>query len=336
MAEDRVIEGRKADHIKICLEEDVSFGKTNGFERYEFEHCALPDVNLDEIDLSTGFLGKPFNYPFFICAITGGTPEAEKINKALAKAAESLGIGFGLGSQRAMLKDPSLKKTYDVREVAPSTFIAGNIGAVQLPEYNIEQIDSLVSDLKLDALCIHLNPAQEAVQLEGDTKWEGVFYKIKEVASSVGFPVIAKEIGCGISRMVAKQLKECKVAAIDVAGAGGTSWAKVEQYRSDADFDTFNEWGIPTAQCLAEVREEVKLPLIASGGIRNGIEVAKALAMGASLAGFASPVLKPATQGFKEVVAYFEGIAKELKTAMFLLNARNIDELRKVATLKYV
>ncbi|MBN2102005.1 MAG: type 2 isopentenyl-diphosphate Delta-isomerase [Candidatus Aenigmarchaeota archaeon] len=335
MAEDKTIENRKADHIRICLDEDVSFSKKTGFERYELEHCALPDVNIGDIDLSTGFLGKPFNYPFFICAITGGTNEAEKINKTLAKAAESLGIGFGLGSQRAMLKDPSKKKSYEVRDVAPSAFIAGNIGAVQLPEYNIEQIDSLVSDLRLDALCIHLNAAQEAVQKEGDTNWQGVFHKIKEVASSVKFPVIVKEVGNGISGRVAKELKECKVSAIDIAGAGGTSWTKVEQYRNNSS-DTFNEWGIPTAQALTEVRQEVKLPLIASGGIRSGIDAAKALVMGANLVGFALPVLKPATEGFEEVVAYFERIAKELRTAMFLVNASNLEELRRNAVLKYI
>ncbi len=336
MVDDKTIENRKADHIKICLEEDVSFKKTNGFERYELEHCALPNLNLDEINLATEFLGKPFNYPFFITAITGGTSEAEKINKNIAKAAESLGIGFGLGSQRAMLRDPSLKKTYYAREIAPSTFIAGNIGASQLSEYNIEQIDSLVSDLNIDALCIHLNSAQEAVQPEGDKNWEGVYSMLKGVASSVRFPIIAKEVGHGISGLVAKQLKDCKVSAIDIAGAGGTSWTKVEQYRTKADFDSFNEWGIPTAKCLAEVREEVKLPLIASGGMRNGIEAAKALAMGADLVGFALPVLKPATEGFESVVAYFEKIAKELRTAMFLVNASNLEELRRNAVLKCV
>jgi len=241
MVDDKTIENRKADHIKICLEEDVSFKKTNGFERYELEHCALPNLNLDEINLATEFLGKPFNYPFFITAITGGTSEAEKINKNIAKAAESLGIGFGLGSQRAMLRDPSLKKTYYAREIAPSTFIAGNIGASQLSEYNIEQIDSLVSDLNIDALCIHLNSAQEAVQPEGDKNWEGVYSMLKGVASSVRFPIIAKEVGHGISGLVAKQLKDCKVSAIDIAGAGGTSWTKVEQYKTKANFNSFNK-----------------------------------------------------------------------------------------------
>ncbi|NOX71965.1 MAG: type 2 isopentenyl-diphosphate Delta-isomerase [Candidatus Micrarchaeota archaeon] len=336
MDKEKIIENRKADHIKICLEKDVEFKKTNGFESYDFEHYALPDINMDEIDLRTRFLGKPFNYPFFITAITGGTVQAEKINKTLAKAAEAIGIGFGLGSQRAMLKDHSLKKTYDVRGVAPSTFIAGNIGAVQLPEYNMEQIDSLVTDLNLDALCIHLNAAQEAVQPEGDTSWEGVADKIKEMSKSTNFPVIAKETGCGISGKTAKLLKDLKVSAIDISGAGGTSWVKVEQYRSNSDMNIFNEWGIPTAQSLIETVQEVDIPVIASGGIRNGLEVAKALAMGASLAGFALPVLKHATKGFESVVAYFEKIADELRTAMFLVNASNLEELRKNTIIKVV
>jgi len=334
MSENKTIENRKADHIRICLEEDVSFRKSNGFDRYEFIHCALPDINLDEINLGTGFLGKPFNYPFFITGITGGTPEAEKINKNIAKAAENLGIGFGLGSQRAMLRDSSLKKTYYMREEAPSAFIAGNIGAAQLSEYNIEQIDSLVSDLNLDALCIHINSAQEAVQPEGDTNWEGVSSMLKGVAKSVRFPIIVKEVGHGISGTVARSLKDCKVSAIDISGAGGTSWTKVEKYRTGNNFDVFDEWGIPTAECLSEVRKEVNLPLIASGGMRNGIEAAKALSMGANLVGFGLPVLKPATQGFKSIVDYIENLAKELRIAMFLVNARNIEELREVK-LKY-
>lgn len=337
MSEEKQIESRKIDHIKICLEEDVEFRKkTTGFERYEFTHYALPDINYDEIDLSTNFLGKPFNYPFFICAMTGGTPQAEKLNKTLAKAAEALGIGFGLGSQRAMLKDPSLKKTYDVRTDAPSAFIAGNIGAVQLSEYNLEQLISLVSDLRLDALCVHLNAAQEAAQPEGDTNFKGISRKLKELCSSVKFPVIAKETGCGISGQVAKQLKDCKVSAFDVSGAGGTSWIKVEKYRSNKPLNNFDEWGIPTAQSLVEVIEKGERPVIASGGIRTGLDAAKALAMGASLAGFALPVLKPAMEGFESVVDYFEGIAKELKTAMFLSNSGNLYELRKNADLKYV
>lgn len=337
MSEEKQIETRKADHIKICLEEDVEFSKkTTGFERYELTHCALPDINFDEIDLSTSFLGKPFNYPFFISAMTGGTPQAEKLNKTLAKAAESLGIGFGLGSQRAMLKDPAMKKTYEVRDIAPSAFIAGNIGAVQLPEYNIEQIDSLVSDLHLDALCIHLNAAQEAAQPEGDTDFSGIQKKIKELCSTVRFPVIAKETGCGISGSVAKRLKDARVSAFDVSGAGGTSWVKVEKFRDRSPLENFDEWGIPTSQSLVETLEKGERPTIASGGMRTGLDAAKALAMGASLVGFALPVLKPATKGFEEVVEYFERIANELKIAMFLVNAGNLDELRKNAIIKYV
>ena len=336
MEEVNIVENRKADHIRICLEEDVESEKTNGFERYEFTHCAIPDINFDEIDLSTAFLGKPFNYPFFICAMSGGTPQAEKLNRTLAKAAEALGIGFGLGSQRAMLKDPSLKKTYDVRSDAPSAFIAGNIGAVQLSEYNLEQIISLVADLNLDGLCVHLNAAQEAAQPEGDINFRGIARKLKDLCSSVKFPVIAKETGCGISGSVAKQLKECKVSAIDISGAGGTSWIKVEKYRSKKPLDNFDDWGIPTAQSLAETLEKGERPVIASGGIRNGIDAAKALAIGASLVGFSLPVLKPATEGFENVVEYFEGIAKELKTAMFLTNSGNLYELRKNNVLKYV
>jgi isopentenyl-diphosphate delta-isomerase len=326
---------RKNDHIRICLERPVEFKKTNGFERYELVHHALPEMDLDKIDLSTRFLGKKFSAPLFIEAMTGGSPETEKINKNLAEAAEKTGIGMGVGSQRAALENPRLTYTYNVvRDVAPHIFLLGNLGAVQILKYDIDQIKKAVEMINADGLAIHFNAAQEVVQKEGNKEWYGVLEKIKHVCSSVDFPIIAKETGCGISARTAKMLEHAGVKAIDVAGAGGTSWAKVEYYRGSSQSRIFSEWGIPTAESLCQCVKTVKIPVIASGGIRNGIEVAKALAMGGSLAGLALPLLKPATQSWKAVKERLDLIITELKTTMFLTGAKNIEELKKVGIVK--
>jgi len=321
---------RKDEHIKICLEKDVEFKKTNGFEYVELEHKALPEIERGEINLETKFLGKKFSAPLFIEAMTGGTKKGEYINKNLAKAAEALGIGMGVGSQRAMLEDKKLVKTYYVRDVAPNIFLLGNIGAVQLKTYDFESIFWLVDAIKADGLAVHLNVAQELAQKEGDKKWEGVYNDISDLCKKADFPVIVKETGCGISGKIAKSLEDAGVKAIDVAGAGGTSWTRVEGYRNKRDMKHIEEWGIPTAFALKDVLENVKIPVIASGGIRNGLEVAKALAMGASLVGIALPLLKPATISWQKVKTRLEKIIEELKDVMFLVGAKNIKELQKV------
>jgi isopentenyl-diphosphate delta-isomerase len=332
----RKTQGRKMDHIRICLEKDVEFRKSNGFENYEFEHHALPEVDFENIDCSCEFLGKKFRYPLIITGITGGTDLSGKINKNLAMACESLGIGMGLGSQRAMLENPDLAYTYQIRHLAPSVLILGNIGATQLRDYEIDRIILLIEDVRADGLAIHLNPAQEISQEEGDSKWKGILKEIQKLTRSVKFPVIAKEIGCGISGDIAKQLVGSGINAIDVSGAGGTSWIRVESYRSKKRMGNFLEWGIPTASALKDVLAKVKVPVIASGGIRTGLDVAKAICMGASLAGFALPVLKPATQSWEKVKNEIENIIFELKVCMFLVGANNLKELRKVKLIQKI
>jgi isopentenyl-diphosphate delta-isomerase len=320
---------RKNDHIRICLEKNVEFSKNNGFERYEFIHKALPDVNLSEIDTSTEFLGKRFRLPFFIEAMTGGSPETEKINKNLARAAEELGIGMGLGSQRAMLEDSKLVYTYKVRDVAPSIFLLGNIGAVQLSGYSLEEISALLKDINADGLAVHLNAAQEMSQPEGDKDWRDVLVYIEKLCKDTDFPVVVKETGCGISGEVARKLEQAGAACIDVAGAGGTSWIRVEHHRGSRTAEPFFEWGLPTAESLRQCRDAVKIPLIASGGMRTGLDCAKALAMGASLAGFALPLLRPAMESHKEVTKKLEALAGEFRKAMLLVGARNIHQIRE-------
>ena len=319
---------RKVEHIDICLNRDVEYRKSNGFERYEFEHNALPELDFDKIDTSTTFLGKRFSAPIFIEAITGGSPESERINRNLAKAAQTVGIGMGVGSQRAALEDPALSRTYKVRDVAPDIFLLGNIGGAQISQYQ-NRLGELMEMIGADAVAVHLNAAQEMAQKEGNRNFENVLESIKRAADS-GIPIIAKEVGCGISGSAARKLEEAGVSAIDVAGSGGTSWIKVDYLRGEKDMESFLEWGIPTAECLRQCSEqEIHVPVIASGGVRNGLEVAKALAMGASLAGMALPLLKPATESAEAVVAKLESIVKELRTAMLLVGARDIETLRK-------
>lgn len=320
---------RKQDYIRICAEKDVRFSKTSGFERYEFEHQALPEINLQDIDPSLIFFGKKFKVPFFIEALTGGAPGTEKINRNLAAAAEEVGIGMGLGSQRAMLKDPGVTYTYQVRDVAPNIFLLGNIGAVQLSSFRIEEITAMVQNVQADGLAIHLNPAQEICQPEGDTDWRHILENITRVCRESPFPVFVKETGCGLNREIARRLETAGVSGLDVAGAGGTSMNKVEFYRGSRTAEAFCDWGIPTADSLKQCREAVQLPLIASGGIRTGLDCAKAMAMGASLVGFAWPLLKPALKSPQAVVKKLSDLTRELIQTMLLVGARDIPELQK-------
>ncbi|MHC4307823.1 MAG: type 2 isopentenyl-diphosphate Delta-isomerase [Planctomycetota bacterium] len=321
---------RKSDHIRICLDEAVEFNKTNGFERYEFDHNALPEIDWDEIDTSTTFMGKRFSAPILIEAMTGGTSEARKINHNLARAAGELGIGMGVGSQRAAVENQEMASTYQIRHVAPKIFILANLGAAQIIKYSAEQIRSAVSMIDADALVIHLNTAQEIFQRQGHREWKNVLAGINR-ACSLGFPVIVKEVGCGISADVARKLEDAGVSAIDVAGAGGTSWVKVEQYNHNSKTaGNFCEWGIPTADSLAQCVKTVKIPLISSGGIRTGLDIAKSIAMGASLAGIALPLLKPATESHEAVKERLEEMITELKATMLLVGARSIEELKRI------
>ncbi|MFQ5945405.1 MAG: type 2 isopentenyl-diphosphate Delta-isomerase, partial [Anaerolineae bacterium] len=283
------MEERKADHIRISLEEDVEpMEVSSGFDRYRFEHQALPELTLSEIDLSTSFLGKPLSAPLLISSMTGGVEEALAINRNLARAGQEHGIAMGLGSLRAALEEPGMAATYRVRDQAPDLLLLANLGAVQLNYgYGVDECRRAVELVEADGLILHLNPLQEAVQPEGNTDFSGLLSKIGRVCKALEVPVIVKEVGWGVSRRVARMLEDAGVAAIDVAGAGGTSWTEVERHRARTATArsvaaAFSGWGIPTAESLLEVRAAAPdLEAIASGGIRNGVDIAKALALGA-------------------------------------------------------
>jgi len=316
------IQSRKEAHVKIAARPDSEYRKSAGFEDIEFQHCSLPEQSLDKIDLSTTFLGCRLSSPIAIEGMTGGYPNAAKINRALAKAANEANVMFGLGSQRAMLKHPELKKTYQVRDVAPDVFLVGNIGAVQLREYSPKTIEGMLKDVDADVLALHLNPLQEAVQPEGDRDWAGVLGQIRALCDSIDIPVIAKETGAGISAHAALQLKEAGISAIDVSGSGGTSWSRVE-YKRGKPVPGFEEWGIPTAVSIAQCRGI--LPLIGSGGIRDGIDAAKCIALGCEISGAARPFLIA-----KNPLSLMREWEMQLRTVMFLTGSKNIPSLKHV------
>lgn len=337
-------EERKADHIEICLEENVQARKTTtGFEDLSLVHKALPEIERKKIDLSTTVFGYKFSAPIFVGAMTGGTPKALKINAAIAEAVEELNLGIGVGSQRAAIDNPKLERSFTVvREKAPTAFIVANIGGPQLVgKYSVKEARKAVEMIEANALAIHLNALQEAVQPEGETKFSGLLKKIGEVAQALEVPVIVKETGAGIAAEEAKMLEEAGVAGIDVAGVGGTSWAAVEYYRAKRRKDSFHQrlgetfwdWGIPTAVSLVETVQSVSLPVIASGGIRRGIDVTKALALGASLTSVAYPILQPATKGPEEVKKILQFLIGEARNAMFLVGANSVKKLEKVSVV---
>lgn len=327
---------RKLDHVRINLEEDVQGrGITTGFERYRFVHQALPELNLAEIDLSTSLLGKTLHAPLIISSMTGGAESLERINLTLAEAAQFTGVGMGVGSQRAAIKDPSLAYTYQVRRVAPDILLLANLGAIQLNYgYTVDECRRAVDMIEADALILHLNVLQESVQPEGDTNWRGLLARIAEVCRQLEVPVIGKEVGWGISEQVARQLAEAGVAAIDVAGAGGTSWSEVERHRAPTEFlqrvaGAFIDWGIPTAESIQMARRGApELPIIASGGLRDGIDAAKAIALGATATAMASPYLKRAVEGVEAVVEEIEIISQQLRVTMMCVGAENIAALQ--------
>lgn len=318
---------RKSSHIKICLEQDVAFTKSNGFERVELAHAPLPEIDRKTIDTACSFCGKTFCAPFVIEAMTGGAPESFTINENLAIAAQQCGIGMVLGSQRAMLLSPEMAYTYQVRKFAPDIFLMGNIGASQLKEFSVLEIRRMVESVGADALAIHLNAVQELCQPDGDTDWTGILLKIEELTAKIHLPVIVKETGSGLTAGAASALEQSGVAAIDIGGAGGTSWAKVEHFRGSTAAKHFLEWGIPTAESLVECARAVDLPIVASGGIRNGVEGVKAIALGACLVGMALPFLKPATVSAEAVAEKIQTLTKELMDAMFLIGTSNIGEI---------
>lgn len=332
---------RKADHIRIATTYNVQAKKnTTGFEDVHFVHKALPEIDKDEVDLSTTVFNHKFSAPLMVSAITGGTNEARKINAAIATVVEELGLGMGVGSQRAALEDKRLEKTFIIaRKKAPTAFIVANIGGVQLVRgYGVKEVRRAIEMIDADAIAIHLNPLQEAVQPEGETSFRGVLYRIGEIAKELDKPVIVKETGAGIAAEEARKLEAAGVKGIDVSGAGGTSFAAVEFFRAKGGRnlhrrrlgEIFWDWGIPTAISLVEVAQTVNIPVIASGGIRSGLDAAKALALGASLASLAQPVLQAAVEGgVKRIRRTLSLLIEELKNAMFLTGAGNLEQLRK-------
>lgn len=330
------IQRRKSDHIRINLGKDVLSGYTNGLEEYALEHCALPEINLADISTRTEFLGYQLQLPLIISSMTGGNKEGQVINRNLAQAAEAKGVAIGLGSQRPMLEKTELKVSYKIREWAPNIPILGNIGAVQFNYgLTIDDCKKLIESIDANGLILHLNPLQEALQPEGEKDFSGLIKKIEGLCKEVKFPVLVKEVGWGISAPMAKKLIDAGVSAIDVAGAGGTSWAMVEANRiSDERMQKiahdFKDWGIPTAQCIRDIRSTNKeIQLIASGGIHNGVEMAKCIALGANLCGMAGGLLRAGAESAQKVVEAIDDLSKELRIAMFSTGNKDISSLSK-------
>ena len=327
--------GRKADHIRIAVEEDVTFGAlTTGLERFRFVHQALPEVDLDAVETATTLLGRRLAAPILISCMTGGVARGGLINRTLAAAAQHAGVAIGVGSQRAALDDPALAETFEVRELAPDVPLLANLGAAQIsgPE-GIVRSRAVVDMIGADALVIHVNPLQEALQPEGTTTFAGLIDRIADVAAAVDVPVVVKEVGWGIAENIARRLAEVGVAGIDVAGAGGTSWSEVERRRIDDQVmvrvaEEFREWGIRTAESVLACRRGYPDGLvIASGGLRTGLDAAKAIALGADAAGFAAPLLKAAVVSRRAVDERLRGIIEGLRIAMFCVGAKTVADL---------
>jgi isopentenyl-diphosphate delta-isomerase len=325
---------RKSDHIQIAIEKDIQSGLSNGLERLQFTHNAVPELDLNKIDTSTIFFEKRLALPLLISSMTGGTKAATKINQSLAEAAQTIGVAMGLGSQRAAIEEPSLESTFQIRQYAPDILLFANLGAVQLNYgYGIDECRRAVDMVEADALILHFNPLQEALQPEGNVNFSGLLNKIKVICNQLDVPVIAKEVGWGISPHAATQLIEAGVSAIDVAGAGGTSWAQVEMHRTQDKVQSqiaanFIKWGIPTADVLIGVHEALPhIPLVASGGLRNGIDICKCIAIGANIGAIAGPFLKAASRSTDAVLALLEQIMREICICMFATGSSNLSSL---------
>jgi isopentenyl-diphosphate delta-isomerase len=331
-----MLEQRKSEHLHINLEKDVAFPRvTTGLERYFFVHNALPEIALGEVDVSTAFLGRRLQLPLLISSMTGGTAEAQRINQHLAAGAQAAGIALGLGSLRAAIEAPHLADTFQVRHLAPDIPLLANLGAVQLNAgFDLKECQKAVELVEADALIFHLNPLQEALQSDGDADWRGLLGKVEKVCRHLEVPVIAKEVGWGISAQVARRLVDAGVTVIDVAGAGGTSWSQVEMHRAPNErrrrlCAQFADWGIPTAEAIVKVRKAIPdVPLVASGGMRSGMDLAKALALGADMGGLAGPFLKAANVSAEAVADLATEMAEVLRTTMFCLGTPNVGGLK--------
>ena len=326
---------RKTRHLDVCLDEDVASRLDAGWDAVRLRHEALPEIALADVDVSTSFLGRTLRAPLLISSMTGGTSRAAEINRRLARAADAAGIAFALGSGRAMLEDARLRATFDVRPIAPKLMLFANLGAVQL-NYGVRTDDArrLVDTLRADGLYLHLNPLQEALQPGGDTNFRSLEPKITALCAALDVPVIAKSVGSGIAPSTAARLLACGVAAIDVAGAGGTSWARVEGKRSGDSVreriaEAFGDWGYATPRATAAVRRALpEVPLVASGGIRHGVQIAKALALGADLAGLALPFLRAADESDAAVATLIDELITALRIAVFATGSRGVGGLR--------
>jgi len=326
---------RKQSRLDLCEHGAVEYtGKTTLLEEVDLVHDALPELAVDDVDLGVDFLGKRLRAPLLVTGMTGGTDEAAAINRDLACVAEEHGIAFGLGSQRAMRDHPELTYTYAVRAHAPTTLVLANLGVVQAVATQTSEVARLIAAVQADALCLHLNPGQEMIQPGGDRDFRGALDAVARLVRELPVPVVVKETGCGVSRAVATRLRDAGVRTIDVSGAGGTSWVRVETLRADparqALGQVFSDWGIPTAAALAGARG-LGVDLIGSGGIRNGLEVAKVLALGARVAGLALPVFRAYREGGLGAARRFvERLLAELRTAMVLTGSPNVDALGRV------
>jgi isopentenyl-diphosphate Delta-isomerase len=327
---------RKSDHLRICLNEEVQFKTlTTGFADYFFQHQALPEIDLSAIDLSVQLFHKTLAAPIIISSMVGGIGPAADINRNLARSAQQLGLALGIGSERFLIESPAVQNYFQVREVAPDILLFANLGAIQLNySFGVKECLHAIQAIDADALILHLNPLQEALQPGGNTNFRGIAAKIHQVCVELPVPVIVKEVGCGISAEVAAQLVQAGVAGIDIAGAGGTCWSEIERMRITDDLGAkvagaFAGWGIPTAESLIAVRQVApRLPVIASGGIRSGLDIAKAIALGADAAGLGWPLLKLAAESTEEVAKYLQESISVLKIAMFCIGAPNIAQLK--------
>lgn len=325
------LEKRKAEHVRIVAKDPSMDRRKFYFDPIRLTHRALPEINLADVDPSVKFLGKKLSFPFMISSMTGGGDKAlKKINTNLAEAVEAEGVAMGVGSQRIFFSEPTAKSSFDLRGIAPNTLLFSNLGAVQFNEdMTLQHAKAVVDILKADALCIHLNSLQEAIQPEGDTDFSNLWKKLSEIVRGLEVPVIVKEVGSGISRADAELLVKAGVQFVDVAGAGGTSWSRIEAARCDdpSPGELFQDWGIPTPDALKALAP-LDVTLIASGGVRTGIDMAKAIILGASICGMARPFLDPAMESVEAVRKVIQRIRKEFITTMFLLGARSIDDLK--------
>lgn len=335
MAKVAPVRRRKSEHLRINLEQDVRSALRTGLERYHFVHEALPDLNLDEVDLTLTLFGRHLSGPLLISSMTGGTRQASTINRRLAEAAQAVGIAMGVGSQRAAIQHPEQAATFQVRRYAPDALLFANLGAVQLNYgYGIDECRRAVDMIEADALVLHLNPLQEAVQAGGDTNFKALARRIEQICHRIKVPVVVKEVGWGISSRSARLLAACGVSAIDVAGAGGTSWSQVEMHRAPDQFTrnlaaAFVDWGIPTAESIRMVKKAVPaMTIFASGGLRDGIDVAKCIALGATLGGMAGKLLKAAAVSAEQVEEAARLILKQIQVSMFAAGAGHLEALR--------